>query len=189
MVAASDYDARGYQGQPWWLLILRKINIPIIGIAGAFVLYTRSSGALYGCIGATICSLVAKALKRVIRQPRPLLRSDKKKPTYGMPSTHSASVAFFTTYIYLSCAHLPIHPSLPSGQAIRVLPPLLSLPCAVVIAGSRIWLGKHTLTQVAVGCGFGVIFAVTWFHLWTRGLNDCGRQLEDLLRQYTYLMQ
>ncbi|KZT30874.1 PAP2-domain-containing protein [Neolentinus lepideus HHB14362 ss-1] len=189
MVAGRGYVVRGYEGQPWWLLILRKINIVIIGITGAFVLYTRSSGALYVSIGATLCSLVVKALKRVIRQPRPLLRSGKKKVTYGMPSTHSASIAFFTTYICLSCAYLPSHPSLPSGQAIRILPPILSLPCAVVIAGSRIWLGKHTLTQVAVGCGCGVIFAATWFYLWTHGLNDYGRQLEDLLQQHTYMIR
>ncbi|EPQ60365.1 hypothetical protein GLOTRDRAFT_67939 [Gloeophyllum trabeum ATCC 11539] len=187
MVAEREYAGK-YTGQPWWLIILRRVNLVIIGLTGSFVLYTRSAGALYFSVGAVICSLVVKALKRVVRQPRPVLRSDRKKPAYGMPSTHSATITFFAVYIPLACAYLPIHPSLPSGQAIRVLPPILMLPSAVVVAGSRIWLGKHTLAQVAVGCCCGAAFAVAWFHLWTHGANHYGRQLEDLFHPYTHLI-
>lgn len=53
--------------------------------------------------------LAAKGLKRCIRQPRPV-GAKKYEKTYGMPSTHSSSIAFFGTYLSLSSLLLPLHP-------------------------------------------------------------------------------
>jgi dolichyldiphosphatase len=55
----------------------------------------------------------AKILKRFIRQPRPV-GAKKFEKTYGMPSTHSSSIAFFATYLSLSSLLLPLHPRVTS---------------------------------------------------------------------------
>ena len=102
-----------------------------------------------------------------------------------MPSTHSASMAYFATYIALACARLPIHPSLSSSPALsRWLPPLIILPTATTIAASRIWLGHHTLPQVVVGLCYGMIFAPLWLSLWTGGFNEYGPEAERLVHMY-----
>ena len=98
-----------------------------------------------------------------------------------MPSTHSATITFFATYIALACLYLPIHPSLPSSPTTRVLPVLISIPWAATIVVSRIWLGHHTVPQVIAGCACGLIMAPLWFTLWTHGVNDYGRAVEHAL--------
>lgn len=98
-----------------------------------------------------------------------------------MPSTHSATITFMATYVCLACTYLPVHPSFPASSITRVLPPFIVLPIAATIAVSRIWLGHHTWSQVAVGCGYGLLFAPFWLRLWTNGLNEYGRVVEDIV--------
>lgn len=50
---------------------------------------------------------------------------------------------------------------------------------SAVVAGSRVYLGYHSLGQVAVGYGVGVVVAVAW---WAVGDWEAGREmLVDLL--------
>ncbi|KAI0033159.1 phosphatidic acid phosphatase type 2/haloperoxidase [Vararia minispora EC-137] len=162
-----------------------RTNITVTGATGAFLLYTRSAGVAWFAMGAVACSLTVKVLKRLIRQdrPDPILRKKKKK-SYGMPSTHSASMAFFATYIPLACAYLPIHSSLPDAAYIIVLPPFLIIPCAMLVTISRTWLGHHTWPQVLVGCSYGVAFALLWYNAWIRGVQEYGAIVEDMVREY-----
>ena len=97
-----------------------------------------------------------------------------------MPSTHSATITFFATYITLAALYLPVHPAFPNDWRSRVLPPLLVLPCASLIAASRLWLGHHTLAQIVAGVGLGIFMATGWYAAWVHGgLNEYGRILED----------
>lgn len=98
-----------------------------------------------------------------------------------MPSTHSATITFFGTYIPLACIWLPIHPSLPQSRFTWLVPPLIVVPWASLIAVSRIWLGHHTWQQVAVGCSYGFAFAWLWFTMWSHGLVEHGRVVEQFL--------
>lgn len=96
-----------------------------------------------------------------------------------MPSTHSATMAFFAIYIPLSCVYLPIHPSLPNVLSTRLLPPLVIVPATYTIAASRVWLGHHTYKQVAVGLAYGCAFAVLWFKLWNDTFRVYGNLIEE----------
>lgn len=98
-----------------------------------------------------------------------------------MPSTHSAAIAFYASYITLACVSLPIHPSFPSSQLMRLLPPIVAIPWATAIVHSRIWLGHHTWPQCIVGCIYGTSFALGWFNLWTHGFDLFGRAIEDYM--------
>ncbi|KZT02493.1 PAP2-domain-containing protein [Laetiporus sulphureus 93-53] len=171
----------------WWMIFLdkasgRSTNSIVTTLTAGFLVYTRSAGVAYFATGAVICSMTVKAIKRLVRQPRPVktIRGRRKK-SYGMPSTHSATITFFAVYITLSCLYLPIHPSLPSRMITRVLPPLIVLPWATTIAVSRTWLGHHTWLQVGAGCACGLIFAPIWFNIWIRGGNEYGRMLEQAI--------
>ncbi|KAK0503245.1 hypothetical protein EDD18DRAFT_1137057 [Armillaria luteobubalina] len=161
---------------PRWLKFLDNTNEIVTTLTACSILYTWSPGVIYFASGAVSCSLSVKLIKRAIRQPRPPPTTGaRKKVTYGMPSTHSATITFFAEYTSLACAYLPVHPSLPSSWITRILPPIIVLPWAAMIVMSRIWLGHHTLPQVVAGCSYGIIFSYTWYLMWVSGLNECGR--------------
>jgi len=91
------------------LRFLAKTNWTVTGLTVCAVLFTQSAGVAYFGVGAVVCTVTVKLLKRILRQPRPARHSQKKK-TYGMPSTHSASITYFAVFIPLACAYLPIQP-------------------------------------------------------------------------------
>lgn len=103
-----------------------------------------------------------------------------------MPSTHSATISYFATYILLASTYLQVHPSLgpPSGAMWRILPPLTCLLWAGSIMMSRVWLGHHTWPQVFAGASYGIAMASIWFALWTGGWNDVGQKAEDIVNAW-----
>jgi len=160
-------------------IFLEHTNVIVSSLTACTLLYTRSAGVAYFILGAVVCSRTVKLLKRCFRQPRPSNPSPgRQKKSYGMPSTHSAVIAYYAAYSALACIYLPLHRSLPDSQLTRIIPPLIVLPWAAAIAVSRTWLGHHTWPQVAVGCTYGFIFTPVWFHLWTHGWNEHGNLLE-----------
>ncbi|KAF8201802.1 hypothetical protein BJ912DRAFT_946482 [Pholiota molesta] len=169
-----------------WLAFLDKTNVTVTALAAAFNLYTRSAGVAYFSIGAVVCSFSVKIVKRVVRQPRPPVNISgrKTKVSYGMPSTHSATISYFATYILLASTHLPLHTSLQPGYTWRVLPPLICLPWAVSIVMSRVWLGHHTWPQVVAGASYGIALASIWYALWVGGWNAVGVKAEEALNDW-----
>jgi len=98
-----------------------------------------------------------------------------------MPSTHSAAIAFYGTYIPFARAWLPLHASLPESPFVAFV--VVPGTCAA-IAWSRFLLGHHTVPQVIVGCIYGFAFACVWFWLWTHGLGDLAWIVERQVRAY-----
>ncbi|KAG8761555.1 hypothetical protein FRC14_002742 [Serendipita sp. 396] len=136
-------------------------------------------GSAYFGAGALLCVGLAKALKLVLRESRPV--GTTYKVTYGMPSTHSATISYYATFITLSCAYLPIHPLFfhtwfdgPINSTIVrwfVWPtaPLVATVVASTVCASRINLGHHTIKQVMGGVCVGVSFGALWFSWWKMG--------------------
>ncbi|KAF8516733.1 hypothetical protein BU17DRAFT_50707, partial [Hysterangium stoloniferum] len=158
-----------------------QTNVIVTSLTACVQIYTCSAGVAYFCAGALACTLSAKGIKRLIKQPRPVGIS--KKLSYGMPSTHSASMAFYATYICATCSYLPLHRTFDMqvmSIPLRDLVPVIVVPWAVLVLASRVWLGHHTWQQVGVGCGFGVGFAGVWFALWiVGGLSVVGGEAEN----------
>ena len=96
-----------------------------------------------------------------------------------MPSTHSAVITYYALFTLLASLYLPLHPSLPQTQLVRVLAPAVIVPWSAAIAFSRIWLGHHTLAQVAAGAAHGVVFTYLWFTLWVQSAADYGQHFEQ----------
>ena len=128
--------------------------------------------------------LQTKAIVRVrSRSSRSIEHTFNTAPP-RMPSTHSATITFYGTYITMACAWLPLHYSLPESSLLRPLMTLVAVPWAFIVPGSRMWLGHHTIAQVVVGCAYGFAFACMWFLLWTHGLSALGEIVEDHVRAY-----
>lgn len=109
-----------------------------------------------------------------------------------MPSTHSATITYYGTYIPLACIFLPLHHSFSSSSLspsqslplIRILPPLVVIPWAALIALSRVWLGHHTWKQVAVGCVYGFWFACIWLTGWVFGMQGEMRMWGSVVEEW-----
>lgn len=130
------------------------------------ILQLRSAHSVYFGAGATCAAGLAKILKHIIRQPRP---DSTRKQTFGMPSTHSASIGFMGTYLILASLMLAPHPLLTrfyQTPANRVLSAILAGLLATSVWWSRIRLGHHTKAQVVAGGGLGSTMAVLAFAQW-----------------------
>jgi len=101
-----------------------------------------------------------------------------------MPSTHSATITFYGTYIPFACVWLPRHVSLPEGPLFRAFVAFVVVLWTCAVAYSRVLLGYHTAPQVIVGCIYGFAFAWVWFWLWTHGLGDLAWIVERQVRAY-----
>jgi dolichyldiphosphatase len=119
----------------------------------------RSFQALYFIFGGFLCGILAKTLKRLIRQPRP---TKIKSRGYGMPSSHSQVASFFATYSNFESGFIKadwsIHVGLVVANAI-----------ALSVIWSRVRLGHHSLAQVSVGTVIGMLFGYFWNRLWHSG--------------------
>lgn len=119
--------------------------------------------------------MTAKVLKKFIKQPRPPSKSGKT--TYGMPSTHSASIGFMATYLTLACIFLLPHRRLQRLLDMARVPAewswleragfsTLAIGFASSVWWSRVRLGHHTPAQVAAGAALGSTVALYFFGFW-----------------------
>ncbi|RMD40272.1 hypothetical protein DV735_g4851, partial [Chaetothyriales sp. CBS 134920] len=115
-------------------------------------------------VGQMGCEALNWLLKRLIREERPRQIVGKG---YGMPSSHSQFVAFFSLYLmlFLLFRHQTgsVTSNSPSTFAQRAGLSLVAVVCALSVAASRVYLSYHTPRQVWVGLAAGVLCAVAWF--------------------------
>ncbi|GAA96976.1 uncharacterized protein L969DRAFT_96866 [Mixia osmundae IAM 14324] len=166
-----------------YLRVLRETQAITMTFCALGVLQLRNAHSCYLILGAIAAAWTAKLLKHCIRQPRP---TGSGKVTYGMPSTHSSSMAFIGVYLALCFMLLEIHPRarmiIPGanhaaqqlhgdkralfGQSSRLLFAAVSLLLAVSVCWSRVRLDYHTKEQVLAGAALGTTVACLAFAAW-----------------------
>lgn len=142
---------------------LAEARILVTTMVAVAILYFRSIHACYIAAGGVLAAIVAKTLKRIIRQPRPAPLAKSLVPQakgYGMPSSHSQVVAYFGVYLQLVFMTSSQHPLL------SVLSFIILNGFCISIYFSRVHLGNHSPAQVVVGGILGTLIAVAWFLLW-----------------------
>ncbi|KAK4702307.1 dolichyldiphosphatase, partial [Phenoliferia sp. Uapishka_3] len=174
------------------LEVLQNTNVVVTTLTALAILRIRTAHSLWFGVGSLVALLSAKILKLFIRQPRPA-GARKFEKTYGMPSTHSSSIAFFGVYLSLSTLLLPLHPRVTSllpfwdflatravaegpshlvrwGQmGTRAVLAFIWVAGAGSVCWSRVRLGHHTRAQVLAGIALGSTVAVVWLGLWLGG--------------------
>lgn len=116
------------------------------------ILYSPTPTTLLYVSGSLLNTILGKALKHSLRQPRP---QGAAKTDPGMPSSHAVSLS------YLSLAPL-IYSLVYGGRA-----SLCVLAGALVVAGGvasawRVRVGYHTTEQVGAGWALGGLNAAVW---------------------------
>ncbi|KAI5476007.1 dolichyldiphosphatase [Pseudohyphozyma bogoriensis] len=175
----------GFTPKVLLMSLLQNTQFVVTSLTILALLRIRSAHSLWFGAGTLVAAFTAKFLKLFIKQPRPV-GAKKYERTYGMPSTHSSSIAFFGAYLALSTALLPLHPriaslnpaqeqimSLVDDQVGAVLAKTTRGVIAawwVIAAGtvcwSRVKLGHHTPAQVLAGASLGSVIAMMWLVLW-----------------------
>jgi len=115
--------------------------------------------------GQMACEVLNFALKRLLKEKRPPQMHGKG---YGMPSSHSQFVGFFSVslVLFLLVRHVPRKPTAshtPLNMASRIALSGAALANAGLVTWSRIYLNYHTPKQVLVGFFAGVVTALGWF--------------------------
>ena len=98
--------------------------------------------------GGIANALLSKILKNIVKQPRPATASLTE---YGMPSSHTQSLFYFSTVIIASLI-----------QTKPLLCVFISL-YSLIAASWRVYSGLHTTSQTAVGATVGT-FMGYFFH-------------------------
>ncbi|KAI8970022.1 hypothetical protein BDF20DRAFT_838425 [Mycotypha africana] len=141
------------------------------------IIYSRSLHVVYFTICAILATVVAKILKSIIRQPRPipkLLKHNGKvikakvKKSYGMPSSHSTAISFFAAYIHCLIIY-ELHRNKTATLSSRAseycaLTLFHCFACGVI--WSRVRLEHHTRAQVIAGTLLGMSLAILSYILW-----------------------
>ncbi|KAI8354199.1 phosphatidic acid phosphatase type 2/haloperoxidase [Blakeslea trispora] len=122
------------------------------------ILYLRSLHVVYFTCCAILATLIAKVLKHLIKQPRP--STSVKKVSYGMPSSHSTAISFFTAYLQCVVWATPHFMT----QIMMIVFHCFSL----AVIWSRVRLGHHTAAQVMAGTALGIACALLSFWVYIK---------------------
>lgn len=165
--------------RPWQFLIKPAtllgdgwVLMPACGIAALFFWIRKSKLLKFpflAALGFISSGLVVQWIKIYSGRPRPYLFDEPANRTldfgtfYGFtentdfrsfPSGHSAAV-FSVAWVFL---HLPLQSFTPKTR--RIVRGLV-LTLAVIVAMTRVMLGKHFLADVIAGASLGIFFS-TW---------------------------
>jgi membrane-associated phospholipid phosphatase len=114
---------------------------------------------VYWLISFVINQVIVNVLKHSIKQLRPEQPwIPNLKPSFGMPSNHAQTMAFFCTWFALQI-HQRVREKSFSLFFARFLS-FLSLVLCALVCYSRVFLGYHTIEQVLVGAVLGFIVAL-----------------------------
>lgn len=81
----------------------------------------------------------------------------KPSTTYGMPSGHSQSTLFFSTYVILNLLNNDFN------NNIKIFGTLLFILISIGIMYSRVYLNCHTIQQVIIGGIIGIILGYFYY--------------------------
>ncbi|KAK0521631.1 hypothetical protein OC834_006572 [Tilletia horrida] len=135
------------------------------------ILYRRELTFINALVGQLGCEAVNWALKRLIRQPRPLGLAGVSEEGYGMPSSHAQFMGFFAAFFV---AHFVLHHPPPRRpptliNTMRRLEHFLSIVLIVVgslaVCYSRYYLLYHTVAQILVGASIGLSIGLVYYYL------------------------
>mmetsp|Transcript_38488 Transcript_38488/g.85702 ORF Transcript_38488/g.85702 Transcript_38488/m.85702 type:complete len:246 (+) Transcript_38488:1627-2364(+) len=115
-------------------------------------------------LGLVVNETLARFLKHVLKQPRPVEMCQDLDlcNSHGMPSSHTQCMFFALS---LQSAILLRHFSSKSNfsRAVDILELLGLSAASAAVACSRVYLGYHSVQQVLVGAGLGLLFGLMWY--------------------------
>lgn len=148
---------------------LAFISLTPFGIGAGFlslILFRRDLHTITFFFGTLFNEALNYFLKHTICEQRPIIRNNVFVE-YGMPSSHSQFVWFFTTYVvyfvFIRLHHMNNNNIIETMSKILILS--TSFIMSLLVSFSRVYLQYHTFSQVFWGAVAGATFATFWFAL------------------------
>lgn len=138
--------------------------------------HTRAEAAFY-LFGALSTSVAAKTLKSWIRDPRP--DGTAVTRTYGLPSTHSATVTYMCAYLLFYTGRKVIEQGFSPLTHWEIAYSTFLLAYPPVVMWSRTALIAHTVKQVLAGAALGLVVANGAWQVWNLDNMILGGALKD----------
>lgn len=112
--------------------------------------------------GLVLEEALARALKHLVQHPRPSTCAMLHIcHSHGMPSSHT-SMAFCWTTLAGCAAYRHCSRQRPASRLLCLLELAAYGSIAAGVAASRVYLGYHSMDQVAAGAVFGTLFGLLW---------------------------
>ncbi|KAG5674014.1 hypothetical protein PVAND_004007 [Polypedilum vanderplanki] len=144
-----------------FMAILALAPLYIIATFSTISLRCRDLHTIFYFIGILLNEALNMTLKYLIKEPRPAVR-DNYYVQFGMPSSHSQFMLFFTTYSILFLFKR-LHQNSLVERIFRGIIVILMIIVTALICYGRLYLMYHTLSQVIVGAIIGFMTALIWF--------------------------
>ena len=159
-----------------------QIGHILLGVCSIILLWNKSYNLYYYFIGFGLDAILNLILKSIFKQPRPdidetnfnlALKHGKRfiynnglpYDIFGMPSGHSESCLFSTTFVFLVLRNYKI-----LGGFV-----LLS----IVTMAQRVSYNNHTIAQVIVGAVVGLIFGYSIYCLSHQAIKGLVKEKPD----------
>ncbi|XP_059162604.1 dolichyldiphosphatase 1-like [Physella acuta] len=113
--------------------------------------------------GLVISEGINFIVKHIIREPRPLRGRANLHTEYGMPSSHSQFIWFFSSYFTIFLIFRLYRNHSIVDDLWKYVCAGLSVVCAILVSWSRIYLSYHTISQVLLGAVIGIVLGSLWF--------------------------
>jgi len=202
----------------WFNLVLwflDETHIVVTALTALTFLWTKSAHVAYFIAGALSTNIIAKGIKKFIRQPRPIptksplmdfnpsaipqsppvdtaeplkashldrkLKAQikiQRQKTFGMPSTHSASISFYMVYIAMALYSASPSTTAPSFLLQHRVPLVAgTMLWGGAILCSRVYLGYHTVPQVLAGAMLGGTSGYICRRVWKEHMKTHGEKV------------
>ncbi|XP_028807220.1 lipid phosphate phosphatase epsilon 2, chloroplastic-like [Neltuma alba] len=122
----------------------------------AYIIWRHDAETLWFALGCALNMMLSVELKHILNQERPsTLKSDP-----GMPSSHAQTFYFIAMFTILSCIKWA------GMNEFTITVSGLTLAFGSYFSYLRVSQQFHTVSQVVVGGGIGMVFSWSWFWLW-----------------------
>ncbi|MCI0619456.1 phosphatase PAP2 family protein [Candidatus Wolfebacteria bacterium] len=147
--------------QPAWILAATIVThlfswfaiIPTLALLAIVLLWRRRAGAVFVLLGASALGYLTEFVtKTALRAPRPPVALVDVSSVWSFPSGHTiAATIIFGVLIYVLASSRP-------RPFLHTLYTGLCILGALAVAGSRVYLGAHWLSDVLAGVAVGVFW-------------------------------
>ncbi|KAK7079699.1 Dolichyldiphosphatase 1 [Halocaridina rubra] len=145
------------------LAIISLLPVAIIVGFITLILFRRDLHTIVFFIGCLLSEAVSVSLKKIIAEPRPMTKR-VLYTEYGMPSSHSQMMWFFTSYSVLFLILRLKHINNSVMEIVwKVLMGVSIATTAAVVGYSRVYLLYHTWSQIIWGAVLGMVLGISWF--------------------------
>jgi dolichyldiphosphatase len=136
--------------------------------------------------GHVVNEIINYVLKNTIKEPRPphpFPQHHDNVPAFGMPSDHSQFCGFAASYITLWLTFARASRAASRGR-VAAAGRTATACCAIVawlacgaVAWSRVYLGYHSVSQVAAGVCLGAAVGASWYVLTVSIFHPCSMRI------------